>query len=156
MPTQNITAKQNEATVIDEPSSCSFGETTQHRACAGSCGQAIPTKRLLARPNALMCVPCQEAAGDVLVIRRFDEFDVDGNLLETYFSDTPAPLLSRHIQRSNVVVPDDLSFDYAVGDDSHLIREGNSVMDVARPLASEFEDGPWEVVVTDQELLAAS
>lgn len=84
------------------------------------------------------------AAGDVAVIRRFDEYTVDGSRLETYFASAPSPLLSRQIQRSNVVVPDDLSFDLAVGDDSHLVREGNSVMDVARPLSTEFEEEPWE------------
>ncbi|MGD1215838.1 MAG: TraR/DksA C4-type zinc finger protein [Terriglobales bacterium] len=37
---------------------------TEERACGG-CDQPIPAKRLAAMPNATMCVPCLQEAGDV-------------------------------------------------------------------------------------------
>jgi len=133
-----VTTRMDEGGSSNEATSSS---TFGLRLCAGSCGQPIPAKRLLARPNATMCVPCQEAAGDVIPIRRFDEYSADGTRIETYFGQDQAnPLLSAYMRRGNTAVPDDLSFDIAVGDDSHLVREGNRVMDAARPLSEEFED----------------
>jgi hypothetical protein len=67
-----------------------------------------------------------------------DEFTPDGDRVETYF--TSAPAIEREMQRMNTTVPADMYYDFAVGDDSELIREGNSVIDVARPLRDEFED----------------
>lgn len=48
--------------------------------------------------------------------------------------------IERQIRRQNRVVPDDLSFEQAVGDDSHLEVEIDMGIDVARNLATEFED----------------
>jgi hypothetical protein len=136
MTTSNTTRTDNDSSTSEASSSSTF-ETRQ---CAGLCGQPIPNKRLIARPNARMCVPCQEAAGDIPVIRRFDETTADGNKLETFFSTDVDPRLTRYMHRLNTVTPADIYFDLALGDDSHLTREGDSIIDVARPLSSEFDD----------------
>lgn len=49
------------------------------------CEEPIPTARLKAMPSARLCVPCLEKAGDVPIIRRYDEAGVDGDTAQTYY-----------------------------------------------------------------------
>lgn len=133
-------ADQPNTTRDDQGSNETHSSSCSPRSC-GRCGQPIPQQRLTAHPNARLCVPCLEAMGDVPRIRRFDEYTPDGHKIETYFDPTQdsANMIKRVMTRMNRAVPSDNAFDIAVGDDSHLVREGNRVMDVARPLATEFE-----------------
>jgi hypothetical protein len=87
-------------------------------------------------PNATLCVPCLTEAGDVDPIRRLDEVLPDGVVVETYFTEDRR--LDKQIKKMNARVADAEAFAVAVGDDSHLTVDLNQVLDVARPLSTEF------------------
>jgi hypothetical protein len=76
-------------------------------------------------PNATLCVPCLTEAGDVDPIRRLDEVLPDGVVVETYFTEDRR--LDKQIKKMNARVAD-----------SHLTVDLNQVLDVARPLSTEF------------------
>jgi hypothetical protein len=108
------------------------------RMCNGTCGQPIPEKRLAVMPRATMCVPCQEARGDVPVIKKFTDHVGDNEEIETYFTSGTSSL-ERYIRYTNTRIAGEESFDVARGDDSHLTVEINTALAIARPLASAFE-----------------
>lgn len=82
-----------------------------------SCGKLLSPARLQAKPNATQCVPCLEAAGDVPIIRRYDEVNHE-TTHQTYYTHNLELDIAR--QRSLKVVPPDAAFFAAVGDDSDL------------------------------------
>jgi hypothetical protein len=91
------------------------------RMCQGTCGNPIPRKRLEIVRNARMCAPCQEAAGDVPRLRRFDDYGVDGEVVQTVFTGNKD--IQGELQRRNVAVASSRAFEVSLGDDSHLERE---------------------------------
>lgn len=70
------------------------------RACE-SCHEPIPQARLRAVPNARQCVACLTAAGDVPLLRRFDQH-ANGEQSTPYFTtdQRAANRISRHASRS--------------------------------------------------------
>lgn len=89
-------------------------------------------------PNATMCVPCLTTAGDVPVLRRFDETLPTGEVVETYF--TSDPRIQRQINHRIMHVADGESFAVVVGDDAHLKTEANQIICAALPLPTAFEE----------------
>lgn len=77
------------------------------------CGKRLSEARLKAMPSADTCVPCLDAAGDVVRYKQYDDNDV-----ATVY--THNSLLERRRRRLNRRVPSNLSFLVATGDDSHL------------------------------------
>lgn len=49
------------------------------------CFMPIPTARLLAKPDASMCVKCLEESGDVSLVKRHDEY-VGEELVSSFFT----------------------------------------------------------------------
>ena len=91
-------------------------------------------------PNSTMCVTCLTEDGDVPIIRRFDEQLPDGEVSQVFFTDNSR--IARQLRHTNSVVAGSDAFAHAVGDDSHLEREGNKTIGVARSLATLFTDDP--------------
>lgn len=60
----------------------------------------IPPKRLAIMPEAIKCVRCVERSGDVPKVRRYDDYNTDGETVaETYF--TRNPYLELAVNRLN-------------------------------------------------------
>lgn len=78
-----------------------FVPVTVIRLCT-VCSEAIPAARLKAQPRATKCVPCLNAAGDVPLLRRFDEQSAQGTV-ETLFTNDAK--LEREILRQRNTVP---------------------------------------------------
>jgi hypothetical protein len=111
------------------------------RVCQGPCGLPIPPIRLAARPNALLCVTCLEASGDVPRLKRFDETTADGDQVQTLFTKNRSiERQMNHLNKSPVA--DQAMFDIAVGDDVHLGREDDEILDGGRSLSTVFEEEP--------------
>lgn len=104
--------------VVDQRDAVASTPLIKPRLCAG-CDEPIPMNRLLAKPNALLCVDCQVRAGDVPPLRRFDEY-VGEDMVSTVYVD------DRKVQdeqsRHNRAIADRF-YESAVGDDSFLERE---------------------------------
>src|SRR5216683_7324609 len=63
---------------------------TPTRPCAGPCGTFLSQARLRAMPSARLCVPCLEQAGDVPVLKRYDDAGVDGEVHQSFFTNNKA------------------------------------------------------------------
>lgn len=110
-------------------------EPVRSRNCAGNCGGEIPAKRLAVMPNATLCVDCLEAAGDVPVVRRFDEFMPDGERVETVF------VRNRHIEgaikrAAHTAAPDDAFYI----DDERITPADNQELIAHQALTSSLEE----------------
>jgi hypothetical protein len=64
------------------------------------CGNPIPKARLKAIPTTTICVSCLDTAGDVIKIRRLDEYTEHGGVTSTYFK-RPNPYIQEHLERIN-------------------------------------------------------
>lgn len=68
-----------------------------------TCIEPIPTARLKAQPLANQCVSCLQAAGDVALIKRFDEHS-GSSTIETYYRGENLPI-ERAVRRIGQNVP---------------------------------------------------
>lgn len=73
--------------------------SSAHRDCT-VCDRPIPAARLRAKPDADTCVPCLEAQGDVVRIKRFDEYlGKEGeDVVSTYYT-IPNQYLAQVVSR---------------------------------------------------------
>jgi hypothetical protein len=106
------------------------------RSCS-ECGEPLSDKRLKANPRAEQCVPCLEIKGDVLPLRRYDEYTPSGDLISTHFTKNKA--IERQMRRVNTEPAPDDAFDVALGDDSHLTRERTGENEHAYNMTEAFE-----------------
>jgi hypothetical protein len=97
----------------------------------GDCGEEISEKRLAAQPHARLCVPCLEKRGDVRRIRKYEDYDTEGNeVAQVFFLDDKS--LERNLRRRNTAKPVQ-DGDVILSDDS------NVALASAHSLAEEFE-----------------
>ncbi len=103
-----------------------------------SCGKEIPTKRLAVKPNATQCVPCLEAQGDVPRTKRYDEYVNGEEVSQTLYTDEDRYIAGQVNRIQKDPLPT-LALEQAVGDDSFVAKDGNSVDAVAGLDESELE-----------------
>jgi hypothetical protein len=101
-------------------------------------------------PHATFCVPCLQFSGDVPVLKRFDEITGDNERVEVYFTEDQR--IERQLHYSNLVVADEDSFNTVIGDDSHLTKEIDQVLGVARSMDTAFESDTAEEIVAQYPL----
>lgn len=89
-----------------------------------SCYKPISPARLKIKPNATQCVPCLEADGDVLPLRRLDESTRNGGV-QTYF--TSDPYKEIYLLRQRFEVPPDGALELTTGDDQFLKSDVKSI-----------------------------
>jgi hypothetical protein len=119
----NKEATQREATTVDH--------FVRPRICLGACGALIPEARLKVKPNATMCVPCLTAAGDVPVLRRFDQ-ETENGTVEAFFTRDTSTLSKVNRRRARAV-------DHSV-EDANVAPEHTSILTTSLPGAIREQD----------------
>jgi Prokaryotic dksA/traR C4-type zinc finger len=96
------------------------------------CGKEIPAQRLAAMPRTRLCVPCLEGRGDVRRIRRYEDYDMEGNEVAAVMFLEDETLEDR-LKRRWKAVP-------RPSGDEVLTNDSNLAVETAQRLTSAFED----------------
>lgn len=74
------------------------GALNSFRLCE-QCEEPIPARRLQAKPDAKLCVPCLQKNGDEPKVRRFDEYLDNGETCVEHYFTKPNQYLQEQIRR---------------------------------------------------------